>query len=192
MSGKDDGHVFDLSEKFSIKDLMHESKTPGDRRTASAEATETKPEAVPAFENLAPLPKPGDAYKAYSRPANQMLPTLHLLSGDGQVWSYPYSCLVEGPHMLFLPDNPGKGAVIVMRFAASVSVEVVMTGLRLDELHNYLGDHRVRWVRELSNGKLMGDNTLPVVKSIVVRPVAAEMEKGWPIAEGPGATAKRG
>jgi hypothetical protein len=190
MSGNGDGKVLDLAEKFSIKELLERKATRREEHQEAAAAPE-RPDAaglgregMPPLDELSALPKPGDAYKAYSRPANQMLPTLHLLAADGQKWSFPYSCRVEGPHMLFLPEEPGKGAVLVMRFSASVPVEVVMAGIRLDDLHNYLGDHRIRWVRELPQGKPVIDPTIPVIRSIIVRPLLAEMKQGWPIVMG--------
>ena len=198
MSVDGDGKVLDLAEKFNIRELIE--RTSARRQQESEAATVAEPteqrtsatEAVPSLDDLAPLPRPGDPYKAYARTANQMLPTLHLLTGDGQKWSFPYSGLVEGPHMLFMPDEPGKGAVIVMRFAASVAVEAILAGIRLDELHNYLGDHRIRWVRELPQGKMVIDDAIPMVRSMIVRPVSAEMQKGWPIADYAGLSGKPG
>ena len=186
MSVDDNGKVVDLAEKFNIKELLEQTAA---RREQEKEAAASEPpkqteagvDTVPSLEKLAALPKPGDhPYKAYARPDSQMLPTLHLLKSDGQKWSYPYSCRVEGPHMLF-PDDPGKGGIIVLRFAASVSVEVLIAGIRLDELHNYLGDHRIRWVREFPHGKMVVDDTIPMVRNIIVRPVTAELQKDWPI-----------
>jgi hypothetical protein len=188
MHADDDGEVKNLAGKFSIKELLEQTATRREQQRETSPAELLDPaqpdrDSVPSMDKLATLPKPGDhPYKAYARPDNQMLPTLHLLKSDGQKWSFPYSCRVEGPHMLFLPEEPGKGAVIVMRFAASVPVEVILAGIRLDDLHNYLGDHRIRWVRELPEGKMIIDGTIPVVRNIIVRPLLAEMLKGWPIA----------
>jgi hypothetical protein len=80
-----------------------------------------------------------------------------------------------------LPEEPGKEAAIVLRFAASVMVEVVMAGLRLDDLHIGLGGQRILWVREQPEGKPVVDATAPVVRKIIVRPLVAEMKLGWPI-----------
>jgi hypothetical protein len=174
-------------EKFSIQRLLEEKAPrladPGEAVTVAEPPGDAGSieDALPPMDELAPLPKPGDPYKAYSRPANQMLPTLHLIKGDGQIFSFPYSCRVEGPHMLSLPEAPGKGAVIVMRFSASVPVEVMLAGIRVDELHNYLGDHRIRWVRELPPGKVVTDAKIVVVRNIFVQPLSEAMHEGWPI-----------
>ena len=104
--------VIDRGRTLSITELI-EKTTAAPAPPERQERTEPAAETLPPLDKLTPLPKPGDPYKAYARPDNQMLPTLHLLKSDGQKWGFPYSCRVEGPHMLF-SDDPGKGAVIVL------------------------------------------------------------------------------
>ena len=158
--------------KFDIEELIR--RTSERREEAEATPAKAEPDELPTLDKLAPLPAPGDPYKAFARPANKMVPTLHLLLGDGRRCGFPYAGLVEGPHLL-PGDDPGKGGVIVLRFSASVIVEVTIAGRRLDELHNYLGDHRVAWVRELPKGKVVRDDGSSVVARIEIG-----QAEGWP------------
>lgn len=188
MSGNGEDTVVDLNQKFGVAELM---KRAAARREADAtaaapppkqaEEATTEPEDLPAMDKLTPLPKPGDPYKAHCRPSSQSLPTLHLLTADGQTWDFPYSGRVEGPHRLIIEGDPGKGTVLVLRFAASVAVEVIIGGTNLDEMHVYLAEHRIRWIRELPARKLLKDDGSAVVRTIIVRPVSPRMAKGWPI-----------
>ncbi len=178
MSGDAGDKVLDLNKTLGLEELM--------RRTATSRAApvETPKEAVPeesegalpSFEKLAPLPMPGDAYKAYSRPSHQMLPTLYLMLADGSKRGFPYSGRIEGPHLV-PDDDPGKGNVIVIRFSASKMIEVQIRGRHLDELHHYLGDHRMRWVRELPKGKFVNEAGAAVVTSIGIGVIEEEPQR---------------
>ena len=180
MSDNGDDHVIELHQKVGVAELMKRSAakrgadTAGANPPTPAEDAESGAEALPSLDELAPLPKPGETYKAYARPANQRVPTLYLILGDGKKRGFRYSCLVEGPDLLPDPD-PGKGVVIVLRFSASTIVDVLLPGRNLDELHNCLGDDRIRWVRELPKGKPVKDDGSPVVTGIKII-----QAKGWP------------
>lgn len=192
MSGNGDD-VADLGRKFGIADLMKRAAAAREKEAVTTERPDDAAESpLPPMDELARLPRPGDPYKAYARHSSQMLPTLHLLAADGQTWSFPYAGLVEGPHRLIDESDPGKGAVLVMRFAASVPMEVLIAGTRSDELHIYLAEHRIRWVREWPPGRIFTDNGSPVVRSLLVRPIAAKMMKIWPISPQGWGTERRG
>ena len=120
------------------------------------------------FEQLSPLPTPGDPYKAYARPSNRPLPSLSLLKADGTVWTYPYACRVEGPHLVSAEDA-AKHWVVVLKFAGLVGIEVMLYGRRLEQLTNYLAYHRIAWVREQPKGKIVQETDAPVVTGISIK-----------------------
>lgn len=193
MSGNGNDPVVDLNRKFGIADLMKRAAAEREKGAVPSPAEEAAsgPDALPSMDKLTPLPSPGDPYKAYARPANQMVPTLHLLTGDGQTWSFPNSGRVEGPHRLIVEDDPGKGAVLVLRFAASVAIEVMIAGTNLDDLHINLGENRIRWVREFPPNRMLRDDGAPVVRTLTVRTVSPKL-KGWPISPQGGEPARPG
>ena len=118
----------------------------------TAAGSEREEEASPgAFEDLPPLPRAGDPYKAWARIDNKPVPTLHCLLADGQVRGFSLGNLDS---IDLLGDDAGQGLVIVLRFDGIVAVEVRLSGRKLGTLHTYLGFHRVAWVRELPKGKL--------------------------------------
>ena len=123
---------------------------------------------MPSLDKLSPLPGPGDPYKAFARPSHQMLTTLFVIRGD-EKRGFPFGDL-DGPDML-PGESANQGPVIVMRFARIFPTEVILIGRNLDELYNYLGDHRIRWVRCLPEGKMIKDRDVPVITEIVVRPL---------------------
>jgi len=138
------------------------------------EATgEPEPESLPPLERLSPLPLPGDPYKAHARPANQMVPTLMVLTGDGKRWGFSYACRMDGPHLA--AGEAGEGDILLMRFNVGVLVEVRLAGHRLDELHNYLGEHRIRWVREVPPGRIIQAGGLPLITRVKIAKADA-----WP------------
>jgi hypothetical protein len=167
MSVDGDGKVVDLAAKFNIRELIEHTSARRGQEAEEPEPGETGTETLPPLDQLVALPSPGDRYKAHARPANQVLPTLFILKGDGQKWAFPYSGLVEGPHMLS-GDDPGKGLAVVLRFSASVTVDVTLVCRNVDDLHNYLGYHRIAWVRELPKGKIIKDDGSPVITRIAI------------------------
>lgn len=118
------------------------------------------------------LPRPGDPYKAYARIDNKPVAILHLLLADGCRRGFSYANLDS---IDLLDGDTGQGPVLVVRFAGIVPIEVRITGRRLDALHVHLGDHRIRWVRELPQGKILADPHAEVVTAIAI----AKMT-GWP------------
>lgn len=130
---------------------------------------ESRPEAgtLPPMEDMTPLPQAGDTYEACARVANQMVPTLYLILGNGDVRSFPNSARVEGPDLV-AADSPGGGLMIVLRFAGITGTEVRIVGRNLDRLHVLLGDQRIRWVRELPKGRDFKAEGVPVITGISV------------------------
>jgi hypothetical protein len=170
----DDGgeKVIDMSSKFSIDALIKNATA----RAAENPNAEAEPgddpddgaNGVPSLEKLAPLPRPGDPYKAIARPASKPLSTLHLIKADGTIWSYPYSCRVEGPHLVYA-DDAAKTLVVVLKFSGLVGTEVTLSGRKLEQMVNFLGHHRIAWVREQAKGKIAKDGEGPVITGIHIK-----------------------
>ncbi len=130
------------------------------------EAADDAGAATPAGDDLIPLPGPGDAYKAHARPDNKALLTLRFLLRNSAVEGFSYSDLRR---IRLLPsDKPGGGPVLVLRF---IDEEVRIEGRHLDAMHNYLGYHRIAWVRELPPGKMLGEGMAAAVTGISIRQV---------------------
>jgi hypothetical protein len=152
-----------LPEKFDIEGLIRQAAArAGEQETAN----EPEGDGLPTLEQLSPLPRPGDPYKAFSRPSNKQLPTLSLLKSDGTSWSYPYSCRVEGPHVV--PANDAaSNLVVLIKFSGLTGIEV--TGHQLDAMSNYIAHQRIAWVREMPKGKFPPEPNAPVVTGIFVK-----------------------
>jgi hypothetical protein len=120
------------------------------------------------FEQLSPLPTPGDPYKAFARPSARSLPSLSLLKADGTVWTYPYACRVEGPHLM-PADDAAKNWVVLLKFAGLTGIHVMLYGRRLEHLTNFLAHQRTAWVREQPKGKIVQETDAPVVTAITIK-----------------------
>ena len=124
-------------------------------------------EDLPGLEGVQPLPMPGDPYKAFARPANGALPSLSLVIGP-EVYTYPYSGIIEGPHRLSLEDA-GSSYAIVQRIAGISPIEIRYEGRNLEHMHSYLAYHRIAWVREFPAGKFPKEPDGPIVTRILIR-----------------------
>jgi hypothetical protein len=122
------------------------------------------PEAT-AGDDLAPLPQPGDPYKAYSRPDNKALLTLTFLLRDSAEESFAYSDLRR---IRLLPGKPGGGPVLVLRFVEAEVTDVRLEGGHLDTMRNHIRYHRISWVRELPPGAMLVDKSAAVITGIII------------------------
>ena len=173
MSG-DNGEVIDFGSKFDIAGLVERTKARRNDDAGQPDVTEPpalEPEededgGVPPLEKMTPLPKPGDPYKAYSRPEKRAVPTLFVVRADGSVRGFPYGDLY-GPD-LQRDEDAGKGWVIVMRFARFE--RVTLTGRNLAAVHAQLGHHRISWVRELPKGKL-AEADAPAITGVAIEEI---------------------
>ena len=164
-----------LSEKVDLEKIVQLAMAraaTGDESPSDGESDAEGEEnsSVLPFDRLSPLPAPGDPYKAFARPANRPLPSLSLLKADGTVWTYPYSCRVEGPHLVPAEDT-AKNWVVVLKFAGLAGIQIMLYGRRLEQLTNYLAHHRTAWVREQPKGKLIQEADAPVVTAIAIKEV---------------------
>jgi hypothetical protein len=133
----------------------------------ASDPAEDVPPGIPAIDDLAPLPQPGDPYKAYSRPDNKALLMLRFLLRDGSVEGFAYSDLRHT--RMQTGDDPGGGPVLVLRFVEAVITEVRIEGRHLDVLADLLAYHRVAWLRELPPGKMLHEKNAAVLTRIAVR-----------------------
>lgn len=150
-------------QRSPIREVIENPAPPGEDKAA-----------VPAMDELSPLPRLGEDYVAHARSANHSVPTLYLLLADGDVMSFPYATRVEGPNL----EAAGDAMVIVLRFAGITGIEVRLAGRNLDRLLMLLGDQRVRWVRELHPGRDFEGENEPVVSSVAVKRLIEEGEDG--------------
>jgi hypothetical protein len=176
MSDESEEKVIDMNSKISIEALIKKAQA------RAADEEEAEPDSggddedvldggVPSLEKLMPLPQPGDPYKARARPSSKPLPTLFLLKNDGTIWSYPYACRVEGPHLVPAGDAAGN-LVVVLKFSGITATEVTLTGRKLEQLVNQLGYQRIAWLREQAKGKISKDADQPVITGIVIKDLA--------------------
>lgn len=125
------------------------------------------------MERLHPLPQPGDPYtEAYSRASNKPTLSLRFVLSDASVRGFSFASL---DRFNWQPgEKPGDGPVLVLRFDGSEVTEAVLEGRHLDTLYDLIGDHRIRWVRELPRGRDFLDPDKPVINRITFRPVKLE------------------
>jgi hypothetical protein len=124
---------------------------------------------LPPLEELSPLPKPGDPYKAHSRASTSTLATLHVLLADASVKGFSYG---NFDSIDLLPSKePGGGPVIVVRFAGLVPSELLIVGRNLDLLHVQLGYYRIAWIRELPTQGNFSDKTAPLIRRVTINPL---------------------
>lgn len=140
-----------------------------DLTSAAARGPDTAevPTAIPAIDDLVPLPQPGDAYKAYSRPDNKSLLMLRFLLQDGSVEGFAY-CDLRRTRMQ-PGDDPGSGPVLLLRFVEAVITEVRIEGRYLDMLADLLAFHRVAWLRELPAGMMLHEKNTAVITGVTLR-----------------------
>ena len=86
-------------------------------------------------------------------------------SGDRGVET---SC-IAAPEPYKLREKAGGEPVIIMLFMGAVPEEVVISGRNLMQLFDYLGDHRIRWVRQMPKGRDFAEAGEPVVTGIEFR-----------------------
>jgi hypothetical protein len=164
--------VLGRPQQFSIKDLLRDGGLKADQKEATNLDAEEQTDTLPPLDEMSPLPKPGDPYKAFSRPQMKPAATLHCLRSDGSIRGFAWA---NYDGIDFLPaEEPGQGPVLVLRFAGIFSREVAITGRHLDLLHNYLSHQRVSWVRELPPGKILKEDGSAVITGMQIRHVEQE------------------
>lgn len=173
MRDEPEDEVLAKTPKFSIQEMLRDAASKPGREGADApEADGPSAKALPALDDLTPLPRPGDPYKAFARPQMKPPATLHCLMGDGSMrgfaWS-GYDSIDWRPG-----EGPGEGPIVVVRFAGIFSREVAITGRHLEVLHHYLGTMRVAWIRVQPAGKILKDDGSSVITGMVIRHVDPE------------------
>ena len=137
--------------------------------TARQPVAASEPVAVFTPERADPLPRPGDAYLAHARHANQPQLTLFLVGKNYLPDGFAYANLERV--RLVESDKPGIGPVLVARFSGSVVAEVMIEGRHLHSLCNSIGLHLLPWVWEHPSPKDFADADAPLIKRITVRVV---------------------
>ena len=120
-------------------------------------------------ELVEPFPKAGDSYKAHARVAHKSL-----LTGAFHA---------EGRHVagLFLPDAHRHGLRALGQAGrragtgragstASSPSPVSLEGRDFDLLSEYIGEHRIRWVRERGH-RAFGEESGTVITDITITPL---------------------
>jgi len=138
-------------------------------KTAAAPLLVAENEPAAMSDRGDPLPRPGDAYQAHARHANQPQMTLFLVGKDYLPDGFAYANLER----VRLVDSakPGTGPMLVARFSGSVVTEVVIEGRHLNSLCNSIGLHLLPWVWEHPSPKDFSDGDAPLVKTITIRAV---------------------
>jgi hypothetical protein len=169
----DENFISIQRSKASIREVItqvhHEEteKEPkGDTAVSAKVVADTAEERLPALEEVTLLPRAGDPYKAYARPANQMLPMLYLLLANEMIDGFSLANL---DRVTLLPSSDaGQGPVLVIKFG---DTEVRLGGRHLNDLVSYVGFHRVAWIRERSPSRDFIPETETVVTCIKISKV---------------------
>jgi hypothetical protein len=120
------------------------------KASAGNATLESRADELAPSEDLAPLPLPGDPYRAHAAPAGQPQHMLGLVfRGVGfKLLSYGNLDSVDFEP----PTKPGEGPALVLLFAGLQPCEVRLTGRSLRPLGAYLRQHRIAWIREHPGG----------------------------------------
>ena len=113
------------------------------------------------------LPKPEHAYVAHCRVSNEAESTLHVVAKGGYSKGWPWADY--GGIDLAPPLENGSGPVLLLYFGGVRPAELTIEGRNLDRLHVWLGDRRIRWIRELPANRVVRDGKEPVITRIAVR-----------------------
>ena len=86
--------------------------------------------------------------RAYSEPADHLLPCLHFVLSDGSIVSFQYYHLESPGKILILPQ--GSGHRIELTFRGTDEFKISIEGHDLLNLYDHLNHHRIAWVREFA------------------------------------------
>ena len=154
-----------MDDDLLLRERVRPRSTLLDLKPVAARGPDVPPE-IPAMDDLAPLPQPGDPYQAYARPENKSLLMLRFLLRDTSVEGFAYSDLRR---TRMLPGgDPGGAPVLVLRFVEAIVTEVRIEGRHLDLLADMLAYHRVAWLRELPPGKMHHEKNAAVLTRITL------------------------
>lgn len=114
-----------------------------------------------------PLPRPGDAYRAYARRLARPIPTLFLVSRDYLPNGFSYANLERV--WLEQSDKPGMAPLLIARFYGSVVTEAVIEGRDLHSLCHGIGRHVIPWMWEHPSPKDFANDDEPLIRRISIR-----------------------
>ncbi len=136
-----------------------------DAKPAAEPAAEPEAAAI-SPEELAPLPMPGDPYKAHARLANRPLATIFFLPEGQLPDGFSYACL-ERVRMVE-PHRPGGSPDLLVRFNGSAVIEARIEGRNLLALCDYISRHLIHWVRQHPGGRETGDDSATFIRRITI------------------------
>jgi hypothetical protein len=134
---------------------------------AGSGPAQAKPHLVDLPADEQAIPQPGDSYVAHARPANKPLPMFHFLLKDGGCEGFSYFHLSR--LRMIVPDSPGASPMLLVRVIDGGVFEVEIEGRNLTRIYEYLGQHRLSWVRELDTSQDVEDEGATVVTRITIR-----------------------
>ena len=173
----DDG-VIDLARPQSTILDMVERVASAKRReiepppAMSEQVPESEPEPPISPDQLAPLPRYGDPYKAHSLIANKPLATVFFLPKGQLPDGFSYASLER--LRLIEKEGPGGVLALLLRFNGSVVTEVLIEGRNLLGLCDRIGRHLIHWVREHPTGRDDVDSPAVFIRRITVREIDAD------------------
>jgi hypothetical protein len=131
--------------KFSIAEMLKAGEPPPGRPPTIVASGEL-PEPFALGERTDPLPRPGDDYRPHARKNNKPEVTLTFVDKDGCYEGFSYS---NYERVRLVPsDKPEKGLMLVVRFAGSRTIEVVVEGQQLHGIYNMIQDNVLPWIWE--------------------------------------------
>lgn len=156
--------------KRSLRDFV--DSTPAKKKHESESATTPREQQPEPNDDWILLPSPRDAYLAHSRPANKPIASIHFIMADNSSRGFSYSNLDT---IDLLPSrDAGKGPALVLRFAGVIPQEVRLSGRNLHAIRDYLGYHRLAWIRQISKERdFLGDGE-EVVTNVEIAVITLE------------------
>ena len=172
MDGGSDAKVLGMNRPKNLSDILKMGSAPPAALMRPPEPAAPEPEVLaeqplPAMDQLPPLPQPGEAYKAHARMSNGSVPTMHVVLANATVRGFSNGNFDSID--LLPPEESGGGPVIVVRYAGLSPAELHISGRNLELLHNYIGFHRIAWIRELPGQGTFIDKTAPLIRKVVIK-----------------------
>jgi hypothetical protein len=139
-----------------------------DRGPVRKQAPEAVPEDYqPPPKKSDPLPRPGDQYRAHARFLNRLHGDQRLIHFvDQHCWCEGF-CYSDLRRVRWLPPaSEGSGPLLELRFVESVVTDVRIEGRNLEDIHHWISEQVMPWVREQPAGFKTRDDKMVVITDI--------------------------
>ena len=125
-----------------------------------------EPDYQPPPKKSDPLPRPGDAYWPHARFLNRLSSEQRLIHFvDKECWSEGFAYSDLRRLRWVSPESEGSGPAIELLFVDTVITTVRIEGRHLEDIHFWISEGTMPWVREQpANYKTKDDNAVVITR----------------------------